>query len=260
VQVSQAYKSPAGLVVATIEVPISQGYFTRIYEADQVVTDGRKLYAVPHRNTVYVRTKVNGKNVYLHKLLEPDWKFVDHSDGDGLNNCRDNLRNGAGFRNRVNTRLRSDNSSGFKGVYRDGHRWRATITPENMKSIHLGMFDSPEEAAYAYDQAAVSFFGEYARTNAMLGMVTTKGAGPRHRDGEHCAAGHKYTPENTYVDPTGKRECKTCRRERTRVPSPQPRGSKPCPPGCTCRRHVSRPGRSEPCPSGCTCGRHRRAA
>ena len=236
-QVSQAYKSLAEPTVVTVEVPLTQGYVTRIDAADRVFTDGRKLYAVPHRNTVYVRVKINGKNVYLHKLLEPDWKFVDHADGDGLNNCRSNLRDGTGFRNRVNTRLRSDNSSGFKGVYRDRGRWRATITPENRKSIHLGMYDSPEEAAYAYDQAAVSLFGEYARTNAMLGMATIEGAAPRFRDGEHCMAGHEYTPENTYVNPKGKRECRTCTRKRRRVPNPQPRGSKPCPPGCTCGRH-----------------------
>lgn len=240
-QVSQAYKSPAGLIIATIEIPLTQGYVTRIDAADRAFTDGRKWHAVArsYKRTVYARTKINGRQVMLHNLLCPDWDEVDHADGDGLNNCRSNLRDGAEFRNNANTWMRSNNTSGYKGVYRYGGAWCARICVDRTR-MNLGTYNSPEEAAYAYDQAAVSLFGEYARTNAMLGLVTTEGAGARQRDDTRCPAGHEYTPENTYINPAGKRECRECRRDRKR------------------KARQASPGPGKPCPSGCTCGRHNR--
>jgi len=236
---SQAYKSPSGLIVATAEIPLTQGYVTRIDDVDRVFTDGRNWHAIvrSYKRAVYACARVNGRHVMLHNLLCPDWDEVDHADGDGLNNCRSNLRDGAEFRNNANVGLRSNNTSGYKGVYRYGDVWIARIGV-NWKSINLGTYDSPEEAAYAYDQAAVGFFGEYARTNAMLGLATAKGAGGRQRDDMHCPAGHEYTPENTYVNPAGKRECRECRRDRKRkAREASPGGGKPCPSGCTCGRH-----------------------
>jgi hypothetical protein len=221
----------------TIEIPLTRGYVTRIDDADRVFTDGRKWHAQVMRNGVYACTYANGRHTYLHRLLVA-WDEVDHADGDGLNNCRSNLRDGTGMgKNRPNKTVQRNNTSGFKGVYRKRAKWAAEIHV-NKTRISLGVYGTPEEAAYAYDQAAVSHFGEYAKTNAMLGRATTP---PQHCppvERTHCrVAGHEHTPENTYIDPTGKRECRTCRRERRRVPNPQPRGGKPCPPGCTCGRH-----------------------
>jgi hypothetical protein len=231
----------------TIEIPLTQGYVTRIDDTDRVFTDGRKWHAVarPYKNTVYARTKINGRQVNLHNLLCPDWEEVDHADGDGLNNCRWNLRDGAQFRNNANTGMRSTNTSGYKGVQRVPGAWTATVTV-NRKRTYLGTFGSPEEAAYAYDQAAIRHFGEYARTNAMMGLATTEGSGARQYDGTRCVAGHEYTPENTYINPKGKRECRICKkrhhdesRERVLQRKQAPRG-RPCPPGCTCGRHRKR--------------------
>lgn len=184
----------------TIEIPLTRGYVTRIDAADRVFTDGRKWHVVvcQSRKAVYACTKVNGKCVTLHKLLCPDWDEVDHADGDGLNNCRSNLRDGAGFRNKGNTGMRSTNTSGFKGVTRKGSSsWQSRITV-NREMICLGTYDTPEEAADAYDRAAVHHFGEYAKTNAMLGQVASEAA-------------------RSYRPPT--------------------KGRHFCPPGCACGRH-----------------------
>ena len=167
VQMSQAYESPAE---PTIEVPLSRGYVTRIDAADRAFTDGRKWSAqvVPRRRAVYAQTRIGGKHIYLHKLLCPGWDEVDHADGDGLNNCRSNLRDGTGLgKNRPNRTMQRNNTSGFKGVSRSGRKWMATIKV-NRKQVYLGTYGTPEEAADAYDQAAVQHFGEYAKTNAML--------------------------------------------------------------------------------------------
>ncbi len=223
----------------TIEIPLTQGYVTRIDDADRVFTDGRKWHAIarPYKAAVYACTRIGARHVMLHNLLCPDWAEVDHADGDGLNNQRINLRDGAEFRNNANMRLRPTSTTGYKGVRRGNGAWTATVTRDR-KRMYLGTYSSPEEAAYAYDEAAVSLFGEYAKTNAMLGLVTTKGTGARQRDDTHCPANHEYTPENTYINPAGKRECRTCRRDRKRkAREASPGGGKPCPDGCTCGRH-----------------------
>jgi len=233
----------------TVEIPLTGGYVTRIDDADRVFTDGRTWYAkaFPHGNTLYAATNAGDKTVLLHSLLAPDWSEVDHADGDGLNNCRSNLRDGTGFRNNANKGMQRSNTSGFKGVVRRGSRWRANIGVGG-KLIRLGNFGTPEEAAYAYDQAAVRYFGEYAKTNAMLGRATAPPG--QHRlpveQTHYCPADHEYTPENTYIRPDGGRECRQCRkrrnkerrakRSRERRANPRPRG-RFCPPGCTCGRH-----------------------
>lgn len=51
------------------------------------------------------------------------------------------------------------------------------------------------------------------RENLMRG----KGFAARNARKTHCPQGHKYTDENTYVNPRGSRECRTCIRERGRA-------------------------------------------
>ncbi len=61
--------------------------------------------------------------------------------------------------------LRSDNSSGFKGVTRAGAKWQASIR-RNGRTVHLGLHSTPEAAAHAYDLAALDLHGPNAWTNA----------------------------------------------------------------------------------------------
>jgi len=68
-------------------------------------------------------------------------------------------------------RLRSDNTTGFKGVmrFRDGSRFIAILHHGN-KQHHLGLFDKAEEAARAYDEKVRELHGERAITNEDLGL------------------------------------------------------------------------------------------
>jgi len=121
------------------------------------------------------RTHVGGRNcpkILMHRLIvgaKPDQDF-DHRDGNGLNNRRCNLRPATVSQNLGNMRrVRSDNTSGFKGVTfsRQRNRWHARIQVDG-KRMHLGFFSTKESAAKAYDEAAKRLFGEFAALNSEI--------------------------------------------------------------------------------------------
>lgn len=90
---------------------------------------------------------------------------ADHRDRDRLNCRRSNLRPSTRQQNSANTGIRSDNNSGYKGVRRRRQGdWGATIHIRG-RNIALGVFETREEAALAYNRAALRLFGEYAVLN-----------------------------------------------------------------------------------------------
>lgn len=88
---------------------------------------------------------------------------IDHKNGNGLDNRRENLRIATRSQNAAN-RFKRGGSSKFKGVCIAGKRWKAGIRQDG-KSYHLGTFDTEEEAALAYNASATIRFGEFARLN-----------------------------------------------------------------------------------------------
>ena len=96
----------------------------------------------------------------------PDDVLVDHWDHDGLHNVRANLRVANKSANGANRRKSSNNTSGFKGVttHRQTGKWQAEIKVGG-KHRYIGIFDTPEEAAKAYDDVAHEAFGEFALLN-----------------------------------------------------------------------------------------------
>jgi hypothetical protein len=112
--------------------------------------------------------------VLLHRFILGAQKgqIVDHINHDGLDNRKSNLRFGTKSQNTANQRLRTNNTTGFKGAYRwpGSNRWHSTIKVRQ-KLIHLGNFDSAVEAARAYDRAALEHFAEFAMTNKKLGLL-----------------------------------------------------------------------------------------
>jgi hypothetical protein len=101
---------------------------------------------------------------------DPTANHIDHKDWNGLNNQRNNLRSASHSQNLGNGRFRRG-ISGFRGVAAVGDRWRAYVA-----GIHLGTFATPEEAARAYDAAAIARFGEFATTNFHTAAPTTEHA------------------------------------------------------------------------------------
>jgi hypothetical protein len=101
---------------------------------------------------------------------------VDHRDGNGLNDTRGNLRIASSSQNKHNMILTRSNSSGFKGVAWQKRRgtWRAKIAIQG-KEKYIGAFSDKVEAARAYDEAAKQLHGEFARTNASMGLLPEVG-------------------------------------------------------------------------------------
>jgi hypothetical protein len=123
--------------------------------------------------TFYVRAGKWSNNkckpVYLHRFIlgcDDCNVDIDHKNGDGCNNKKENLRSCAHSENMGNQKLRVNNKSGHKGVFwRElNKKWSAQIKV-NYKHIYLGLFCNKEDAAHAYNVAAVKYFGKFALIN-----------------------------------------------------------------------------------------------
>ena len=120
--------------------------------------------------TFYRHIEINGKKYRAHSLAwlymtgefpEPGLE-IDHIDGNGLNNRFNNLRLATRGQNKANSRVNRNNKLAIKGVCKFKNRYKAQIWVTGT-CIHLGYFDTPEEASAAYGKAAEKHFGDYAR-------------------------------------------------------------------------------------------------
>jgi hypothetical protein len=152
-------------------VPLTQGYTAVIDAADAPLVGQYNWCAEVQSRAVYARrtdrSGVKQRSVLMHRVLmgAPNGLEVDHIDGNGLNNRRDNLRTATKAQNVRNQRTRSDNTSGLKGVSWDGRnsKWKAQIK-FNGKRHHLGRHNTPEQAYAAYCAASSRLHGEFGRT------------------------------------------------------------------------------------------------
>ncbi len=157
-----------------IQIPLTNGYVCQIDDEDYPLVAGYKWFTKTGKplHTQYAIAhvrKITGQatTIRLHKILLPKRGNVDHIDGNGLNNCRSNLRYATTSQNHQNRRKLAGQSK-YKGVCRYVQTkipgWRASLKL-NKKAIYLGVFTDEREAARAYDTAARKYFGEFARVN-----------------------------------------------------------------------------------------------
>lgn len=152
----------------TREVPLSRGKVALVDEDDYAaVLAAGPWHAYPGGRTFYARHSITSRRqIALHTFLT-GWPFVDHANGDGLDNRRANLREATAAQNNRNVSCeRRNNTSGFKGVCwkTANRRWIAQIGAD-WRRMHIGYFDTAEQAALAYDAAALELHGEFARLN-----------------------------------------------------------------------------------------------
>lgn len=118
---------------------------------------------------VSVQVEVNGKTCMASRLIFLYMtgkipQIVDFKNADPTDLRWDNLRAATRSLDTANAKMRSDNTSGHKGVFYSKRydKWRAVIGVDGKKH-HLGSFSSYQEAVQAYRKAAKQFFGEFAR-------------------------------------------------------------------------------------------------
>lgn len=112
-----------------------------------------------------MRQVMPGKRIFLHVAImdPPPGMEVDHRNGDRLDNRRANLRICTHHQNSMN-RVKKKTPWPYKGVRINHSGWQARIR-HNGKEYHLGVYETAEEAARAYDNKALELFGEFARLN-----------------------------------------------------------------------------------------------
>jgi hypothetical protein len=151
------------------EIPLTKGRVALVDDADFEMLNKYKWFAESRNRTFYARRTVTigigkYKNVSMHRVImqTPVGVETDHSDGDGLNNQRWNLRFCTRSKNNMNRSKGKNNTSGYKGVSWFGlaQKWRSTINVEG-RQIHLGLFLKKEEAYKSYCEASKKYHGEY---------------------------------------------------------------------------------------------------
>lgn len=149
------------------EVKLTRNFFAYINDEDFDKINKYKWNAHFNGHNNYARARINNKMVYMHHfILGNPIDYIDHKDGNGLNNMKSNLRFCTNQMNQANRKINKNNKSGYKGVSwsKEKKKWVVNIT-FNRKTIFFGYYTDLISAAKKYDNEAKKLFGEFAKTN-----------------------------------------------------------------------------------------------
>ena len=165
-----ANKRPFLLEENVKEIPLTKGQVALVDDEDfEWLSQHVWIVKRSDRGYLYARTSTTKGGIYMHRLLlnAPEGMQVDHINHNGLDNRRQNMRLCTNSQNSYNSLAhRKPKTSHFKGVcwHKSTQKWLAQIGID-WKRLHLGIFDSEEDAAKAYDAKAIELFGEFALLN-----------------------------------------------------------------------------------------------
>jgi hypothetical protein len=152
-------------------ISLTHGKVALIDDEDYDFVIQHKWYSHQCRKNAPCYAIANQKNrvVRMHRLImnAPKDLQVDHIDGNGLNNQKNNLRLCTAAENQHNQRVQKRaKTSKYKGVFtrKNRNKWSCQIKC-NSKIYHLGYFKSEILAAKTYDTAAKKYFGQFAKLN-----------------------------------------------------------------------------------------------
>lgn len=156
------------------KIKITKSKFVIVDDCDYKYLMERKWqfsngYAI-RSDIIYRNKKRLRKNITMHRLIlsVPSHLFVDHINGNKLDNRRCNLRICTHSQNcRNQKKQKNKSSSRYKGVtwVKLSKKWRARIRINN-KLIDLGLYLSEKNAALAYNRGSKKYHGKYARLNS----------------------------------------------------------------------------------------------
>jgi hypothetical protein len=163
------------------EIPLTQGKVALVDDDKYDELMQYKWYVMFEKKSGnwYAARKItlpNGRrrHLYMHTaIVNPSPGYmIDHIiSGDTLNNQDNNLRSCTCSQNQANRGKTIKNTSGAKGVTfsKKIGKYKAAIG-FNGRLIHLGYYVNLSDAAKAYDEAAVKYYGEFAYTNKQLNV------------------------------------------------------------------------------------------
>jgi hypothetical protein len=169
-------------IEGTRRIPLLGGLFATIDEQDYPLVSAYAWHALSRKHTTYaIANTWNGqratqRTIFMHRLIlgAKPGESCDHIDCNGLNNIRNNLRLATRSQNGANRRIFKGRK--FKGVRRipggiNARKvWQAVIRVRG-QLMSCGLYETPEQAAAAYDHAAVRHFGPFARLNTPSSTV-----------------------------------------------------------------------------------------
>jgi hypothetical protein len=152
------------------------GHTIFLDDEDMALTEGKIIRVSEARwknknteQTYYATVGDRRRQKFLHRVilgLSDPAVLVDHINGNGLDNRKSNLRVCNNQQNQANCRKQANTSSRYKGVrwHKGQAKWNAYIKVDG-EMKYLGTFIEESKAAMAYNEAAVKYFGEFAKLN-----------------------------------------------------------------------------------------------
>lgn len=152
-------------------ISLTQGQFALVDTEDFVWLNQWRWYARKTSCGIWYASRSDNNGwpvqIQMHRQIMNAQKgqIIDHRDGNGLNNCKTNLRFCTNSQNLQNSHSYNNGKLHYKGIHKtDYNTWKARIRL-NGKLINIGTFKYEIEAAQAYDKKAKELFGEFAYPN-----------------------------------------------------------------------------------------------
>lgn len=146
---------------------IKHGVQEIMFDKDDYELVSRRYWGVckTKGKPIYAQTSICGKTIKMHSLLT-GIKNVDHANNNGIDNRRFNLRTSTASQNNLNIKIKSNNTTGFKGVFfvKSRNKYWAYISA-NGKRFGGGYFKKAEDAAKKYNELALLHHGAFASLN-----------------------------------------------------------------------------------------------
>ncbi|MFM8321636.1 MAG: HNH endonuclease [Chloroflexota bacterium] len=152
-------------------IHLTRGYSALVDDADYPELSQYKWSWFPNRESDGYAArwlpKRHGRRskIFMHRQImnAPGNLLVDHANGNGLDNRRENLRLASPTENSANRRVPQRRNIAYRGVvyYPKCSRPYQVFIQQR----YLGSFEKPEDAARAYDRAAIEAFGVFAILN-----------------------------------------------------------------------------------------------
>lgn len=153
------------------KIKLTQGKYALVDDDDYVRLKMFKWHYGVYGKTGYAkrlkwdRKKKKGKIVRMHHFILPLKKgyMIDHINGDGLDNRKDNLRLVTKSQNMMNSGVRKNSNTGFTGVawHKQNGRWRAYITIDK-RQISLGTYINIQDAIDARKNGEKNYHKQFA--------------------------------------------------------------------------------------------------